>query len=345
MTRSPAVLLAASMALCGLTSGCSGEAPAEAIRLPPVLERELRVRHFELTYRAEIAIPEGAERVEVWLPYPSSDAHQEVTVTEIAAPWPMTVHREPEYGNRILYMLGDGPHRRVVTVEMTMEVERREVLRHGDLLEARLNGDFAGRSDLARWLAPDRLVPLDERIRTLSREVTSGARSDLGTFRAIYDHVVDTMEYSKEGTGWGRGDIYWACDARRGNCTDFHALFTGLSRAAGIPAKFAIGFPIPESRGSGEVAGYHCWSELYLDGVGWVPVDASEAAKHPELREYYFGGHDENRVELSQGRDLVLAPPQRGEPLNFFVYPYVEIDGELLEEVELVFHYRDLPGM
>jgi hypothetical protein len=55
-----------------------------------------------------------------------------------------------------------------------------------------------------------------------------------------------------------------------------------------------------------------------------VPVDASEAAKDPSRREYFFGAHDENRVEFSRGRDLVLNPPQAGEPLNYFVYPYAE---------------------
>ena len=150
------------------------------------------------------------------------------------------------------------------------------------------------------------------------------------------------MSYSKEGSGWGRGDIYWACDAKTGNCSDFHALFVGLVRAAGIPAKFAIGFSLPPERGSGRVGGYHCWSEFYLDGYGWVPVDASEASKHPEKREYYFGAHDENRVEFTEGRDIVLSPRQQGEPLNFFIYPYVEADGRQLDGVHYEFSYRDI---
>ena len=94
-----------------------------------------------------------------------------------------------------------------------------------------------------RWLAPDRLVPLDARIRALADKVTRGKPTDLEKARAIYDYVVSTMRYDKTGTGWGNGDIYWACDTQSGNCTDFHALFTGLSRAVGIPAKFVIGFP------------------------------------------------------------------------------------------------------
>ena len=73
-----------------------------------------------------------------------------------------------------------------------------------------------------------------------------------------------------------------------------------------------------------------------------MPVDASEAAKDPSRREYFFGAHDENRVEFSRGRDLVLNPPQAGEPLNYFVYPYAEADGKVLNSVERTVTYRDL---
>jgi hypothetical protein len=59
-------------------------------------------------------------------------------------------------------------------------------------------------------------------------------------------------------------------------------------------------------------------------------VDASEAWKHPEKKNYFFGGHDDNRLQLSVGRDIRLEPPQQGEPLNYFVYPYAELDGKPL---------------
>ena len=77
----------------------------------------------------------------------------------------------------------------------------------------------------------------------------------------------------------------------------------------------------------GEIAGYHCWSDFYVDGKGWIPVDISEAWKHPEKRDYFFGAHDVNRVQFSMGCDLQLNPPQNGKPLNYFVYPYIEVDG------------------
>jgi transglutaminase-like putative cysteine protease len=153
--------------------------------------------------------------------------------------------------------------------------------------------------------------------------------------------VTGMMRYDKSGTGWGRGDAIFACDAKRGNCTDFHALIIGMARSVDIPARFAIGLPLPETRGAGEIPGYHCWAELFVRGRGWVPVDGSEAAKNPSKRDYFFGHHDENRLELSRGRHLILEPAQHGAPVNFFVYPYAEVDGKPYEAIDRKFLFAD----
>jgi transglutaminase-like putative cysteine protease len=160
--------------------------------------------------------------------------------------------------------------------------------------------------------------------------------------RALYDYTFTTMRYDKSGTGWGRGDAEWACDAKRGNCTDFHSLFASMARSQKIPTRFEIGFPLPQGKNSSEIPGYHCWAEFYDPQNGWVPIDISEAWKHPEKKDYFFGAHDVNRVQFSVGRDLLLSPQQKGEPLNYFVYPYVEIAGKKWENVANAFSFSDV---
>jgi transglutaminase-like putative cysteine protease len=116
-----------------------------------------------------------------------------------------------------------------------------------------------------------------------------------------------------------------------------------LARSQKIPAKFEIGFPLPEQPGPGEVAGYHCWAKFRPEGKGWVPVDISEANKNPNLRDYYFGNLTENRVAFSTGRDLELVPRQDGPPVNFLIYPYVEVDGKEYPQgkIQKKFTYKD----
>src|SRR5262249_59957846 len=101
--------------------------------------------------------------------------------------------------------------------------------------------------------------------------------------------------------------------------------------------------PLPEKRGVGEVPGYHCWAFFHPKGKGWVPVDISEANKNPKMQDYYFGNLTEDRVTFSTGRDLELTPKQEGEPLNFFVYPYVEVGGKVVpqEKIAKKFAFKD----
>ena len=194
----------------------------------------------------------------------------------------------------------------------------------------------------SEYLAPDKLVPTTGKLADIAAQQVQGHTGTMDSARALYDYVFATMKYDKTGTGWGRGDAEWACDSKRGNCTDFHSVFISMARSQGIPARFEIGFPLPANKNSGDIPGYHCWAEFYDSHYGWVPVDISEAWKDPGKKDYFFGAHDVNRVQFSMGRDLVLNPPQAGDPLNYFVYPYVEVNGKKWENVSNHFSFADI---
>jgi transglutaminase-like putative cysteine protease len=294
-----------------------------------------RERAFSFEYAVTVKdVPADAHFIDLWVPVPHDDPYQRISNLKIETPHPYKVATDAD-GNTLLHLRTSKP----VALTMRFDAVRKEHLISLTDREAKPES----KAVLDRWLQPDRLVPIDGKIREWAREVvdTAHAKTDVEMARAIYNHVVATVKYDKTGKGWGNGDIYYACDARRGNCTDFHAIFIGYARAMGIPARFAIGFPLPADRGAGKIAGYHCWAEFYAKGIGWIPIDASEAGKNPDQREYFFGAHDENRVEFSRGRDLALIPHQQGEPLNYFVYPYAEVDGAKYTQLETTYSYKD----
>jgi transglutaminase-like putative cysteine protease len=294
-----------------------------------------RDRQFSFEYRAAVPSNLSAHSFRLWIPIPHDDDYQRITNLQIESPNPYHISTD-ELGNTVLNIESTKP----ASIALKFDCVRKEHLRPTPSTTAVAPLTPAER---AHWLAPDRLVPIDDTIRKWASEVVASAHAhtDLEMARAIYDHVVATVKYDKTGKGWGRGDIYYACDARRGNCTDFHAIFIGYARAMGIPARFSIGFPLPAERGHGTIAGYHCWAEFYAQGIGWIPIDASEAGKDPSKREYFFGAHDENRVEFTRGRDLQLTPRQAGDPLNYFVYPYAEADGKPVDDLDRVFSWLD----
>ena len=291
-------------------------------------ETNAPTRKFRFTYVASIpALPADAKSSRIWIPLPQSDPYQTIRDLKIEAPFAYAQRRDPEYGNEYLYL--QAPASAVsqpADVRVSFEATRHE---HRVTLDTPTATKYSPASqDLQRFLQPDRLVPLQGTIAELSAQQTKGLQDPLAKARAIYNYVLATMRYDKSGTGWGNGDAIWACTAKRGNCTDFHSLFIGMMRAAGIPARFEIGFSLPLDQHDGPVPGYHCWAEFYVESYGWIPVDASEAWKHPDKKDYFFGAHDDNRVQFTLGRDIRLDPPQQGQPLNYFIYPYAELDGK-----------------
>jgi transglutaminase-like putative cysteine protease len=298
-------------------------------------------RNFEFTYLTRIpALPATATTSRIWIPLPQSDRYQTIRNLKIETALAYSKRRDPEYGNEYVYL-------QVPAAKMTEPADVRVsfgVARYEHRVALGAQSATAQSEstspDLQRFLQPDRRIPLQGVIADLSAQETRGITDPLVKARAIYNYVIATMRYDKSGAGWGNGDAIWACTAKRGNCTDFHSLFIGMMRAAGIPARFEIGFPLPADQHDGTIPGYHCWAEFYVAPYGWIPVDASEAWKHPDKKDYFFGAHDDNRLQFTLGRDIRLDPPQQGDPLNYFIYPYAEVDGKPLA-MESKFSFQD----
>ncbi|HYN14501.1 MAG TPA: transglutaminase-like domain-containing protein [Terriglobales bacterium] len=289
-------------------------------------------RHFTFRYEFTVRNITPGERVRIWIPLAHSDQFQTVKLVSSTGDLPLKQTREREYGNEMLYAAEEKAAKAEYHFAVEYDVVRNErvvpLSGTSHLAAAKLS-----ERERQRFLEPDRLVPVNGLPAEIAVREVAGRSTDLDRARALYDYVFRTMKYDKSGTGWGRGDTLWACDSKRGNCTDFHSLFISMARSQKIPARYEMGFSIPTDKHSGEVPGYHCWSDFYLKGTGWVPVDISEAWKHPEKHDYFFGAHDVHRVQFTVGRDLTLSPPQQGQPLNYFVFPYVEVDGKEFSNV------------
>ena len=283
-------------------------------------------RSFNVSYLINVSPPASGEKERVWVPLPSTDQFQEISQLELKAPSSIRVHKDSRYGNRFAFFTVDPSQVKApFEIRLTFHVVRYEhqaTLAHA----ADPSGTFP--KDVAPFLQPDRLIPVDGVIAKIAREQTQDVTDPVEKARKIYDYILSTMSYDSSIPGSGRGDAAWACDTHRGNCADFHSLFIGMARAVGIPTRFQIGFLLPKEQKGGTVPDYHSWAEFYVNGSGWIPVDASEASQQPDKRDYFFGAIDADRVTISIGRDVPFTPAPKAGPLNYIVYPYIEIDGK-----------------
>ena len=307
-------------------------------------------RSFLFRYRTTLpAELLGQGEVEVWIPLPNDDPFQQVRAVEVSAPVQHEIASEPKFGNRMAHLRvprADAP----ATIAVSYEITRRE-----RLVPLPAPQDYPSDFDTRAFqphLAPNANVPVDGFIGYQARLI--GRRTDPPVVRArkIFDYLLATLDYDWVGCTPDRfhqlGDLQKACDLRKGTCTEFHGLFVGYARALGMPAKFCFGFNVAAGTREAPVAGYHCWAEVFLPGAGWFPVDVSEAFRArakgggEAAVDFFFGGLNPDRFQLTTGRDLGLAPQQSANPVDKLIFSYCEQNGESVE-AQLEFGFVERP--
>src|SRR5262245_35712363 len=205
---------------------------------------EPKSRTFKFTYEVTVIGLKPDQEARIWIPAPQSTDVQEVLKAEGTFPMEPALNAETKFGNQMYYLAAKPDADGNVPLRVVYTVRRKEV--KGET-------DKALREGLDKYLQSDALAPSDGK----HLKLIEGKRlpdDPMDKAKDLYELVNGMMRYAKEGTEWGRGDVNWVCDSKFGNCTDFHSLFIALARSQKIPARFEIGFAVPEKRGAGDIA-------------------------------------------------------------------------------------------
>jgi transglutaminase-like putative cysteine protease len=211
---------------------------------------------------------------------------------------------------------------------------------------------------LKYWTQPTQLLPTDGIVRSTAQEATRGAKTDVEKVQKLFDWIVTNTYREPKVRGCGEGDIKTMLETSNlgGKCADLNALFVGLCRSIGIPARDVYGLRVaPSAFGYKELGGnsaslkgaQHCRAEVYLTGHGWVGMDPADVAKvmrqeTPEwiksatnpvvapVNKALFGGWEGNWMAYNVAHDVAL-PNASGPKLGFFMYPAAENAGGRLD--------------
>ena len=309
------------------------------LAFPLVGTGEANERRGTITFNIDLTAPEKARDVKLWFPYPTSDVEQVISNLKFNGNYSnFTMSREPLSGALYLYTEWTGPFKKR-NLSVTFQVKAKE-RRMKKLVEAK---GQAIPLEVMKYLEAEFWVPVnDPKINTLAKKITAGRKGILQKARAVYDWTVDNTRRDPNVAGCGLGNVEATLASRTGKCADISSVFVALARAAGVPAREIFGLRLGKPGQTDVTDGHHCWAEFYLPGTGWVPVDPADVTKirlqnklDPSgvkpYREYYFGGVDEYRITLQKGgRGLTFSEGNR-EKVNYFMYPYAEVDGTPLD--------------
>ena len=123
----------------------------------------------------------------------------------------------------------------------------------------------------------------DPEIVAAANDAVAGETNAFHMAVAIHDYVAENMTYQyPHDTPW---DALEVLHAGLGDCGSYSLLFTALCRAAGVPARWAVGFYYYENE---DKTSHHVWNEAYIPGHGWIPFDSTRDDQDP-LRHKYIG--------------------------------------------------------
>ena len=304
-----------------------------------------RWRSFEVVTRIEVANPTGPTRV--WLPMPlavDTDYQKSLGQSWTGNAGTARVYRDDKYGASVFYAewpAGESAPVAEVTIRYAARDRRVDVSRPGS------NPSPERRATLNRYRESSNLVRTDGIVKKTSQQITKGVDGDVEKARAIYEWIVENTFRDPKVRGCGVGDIRAMLETGNlgGKCADLNALFVGLARAAGIPARDVYGVRTADSAEfkslgkSGEITrAQHCRAEFYVASHGWVPVDPADVRKvvleerggiplndptTQKARVKLFGQWEMNWLAYNYAHDLKLLN-SREDAIAFLMYPNAE---------------------
>jgi transglutaminase-like putative cysteine protease len=309
-------------------------------------------RTFEVITTVEVLKPAGATRV--WLPLPlmvETSYQKSLDSTYKAEGGQAREVKDATTATSILAAEWERGVRPLLT--LTSRVRTRD---HAVDLASKAFVAALDRKERARYLQPTALVPTDGLVKSTTDQAGGGAATEIDKARAIYQWIVDNTFRDPKVKGCGRGDIRYMLESRNmgGKCADINALYVGMARAAGLPARHVYGLRLVKSEKGYQslgpateicTKGQHCRAEVYIASLGWVPVDPADVRKvvleEPpgnrtmddalvqQARTQLFGSWEMNWMAYNYGHD-VLLPGSKGPAIAYFMYPQGETaDGRL----------------
>lgn len=302
-------------------------------------------RIFEITTEVDLTADYGATKL--WIPMPlatDTEFHRTLAINWTDNAAQAGIYRDPVYGAPAFHAQWDkleGPGKLVITKRIATRNRSVDLTQKG-------RAHAVDRDELALYLKATDTKPTDGIVAATAKKITAGSGDDaMVKARAIYEWIVENTFRDPKTEGCGRGDIKFMLESGNlsGKCADLNALFTGLCRAAGVPARDLYGVRVADSATwkslgkSGDITkAQHCRAEFYDARFGWVPVDPADVrkvvleedggvpldhAKAKLARARLFGNWEMNWMAYNHAGDTRLAP-QTTKALGHFMYPHGE---------------------
>jgi len=250
--------------------------------------------HF--TFRARCEGPGGLEACDVYLAVPRNDLGHQRLLSEVTCSDGMAGIVRDKWGQEYFHFtladLAPGEERRV-WYKVDAEISKRRFY----ILPEKVGSLREIPADIRRQYTVDgaRLEIDDPRIQEAIEEAVGDEDNPYWIARRIFEYVNERVDYERVG-GWDTAPNI--LERGTGSCSEYSFVFMAMARGAGIPTRFCAGVVERGDEASMDDV-FHRWTEVYLPGYGWVPIDVSAGdAEWPADRAAAIGSFP-NRILIT----------------------------------------------
>ena len=243
------------------------------------------VIRYELTVKPD-AVPAG-ETVRAWMPYPREDQNSIAEVQLITASEPDYIIAPDDVEHKSIYMEKKAEAGKPTVFSYTFSFTGYNEwydFQPEDCLP------YDTQSELYKTYTAERKthIRFTERIKAITDSLVAGETNPYRKVRNIYRWIAETYPWAsaREYSTIENIPVY-VLENGHGDCGQVGLLLVTMCRYAGVPARWQSGWMLHPG-----AVNMHDWSEVYYEGIGWVPTDVSFGRGRGTVKdiedEYFF---------------------------------------------------------
>jgi transglutaminase-like putative cysteine protease len=194
---------------------------------------------------------------------------------------------------------------RVVLVSVDNDVRDLSIHSEGEVETTSGNGIFGEHTDNTPLWYFERDTALTEagaQVKKLLDRLGNDFDGDIQRMHALSELILQTVSY-ETGKTHSETTAEQALASGHGVCQDHAHIFISAARALGFAARYVSGYLMMNDRVDQHAS--HAWAEVYLQDIGWVGFDVSNAISP-----------DDRYVRIATGLDYKEAAPISGMRLG-----------------------------
>lgn len=218
-----------------------------------------------------------------YMPIPLSDEYQTIENLSYSQG---TIKDDANYGNKALVYSANSFSNKTLTLQTTFDVTPKSV--RVDFTKVKIKPYDTNSEPYRRHLGNrgEYIDTSNPTIKSIGDDLWHKSSDVVDYARRCYEYVATHFRY----INGNFRTLKQILKEGGGECGDFSTVVVNLLRYKGIPSRHILCLKLS--------GGYHVWVDFYVEGYGWIPLDAQ--IKNSSPKSDYFGRYDGNCVVVAK---------------------------------------------